>query len=376
MESGTTTEGRWGRRVVSISAVVVVLLVGGAGIGGESEERGDDASESSGGSTATAGSRSEDEETVDEASGLASNFDRAPSEVRSGPIPFTGDLKRLEKSRAEKFLGVLCPEEPVRMKVDGEQMWACRRCPGFTSRGKEEGPLVLDRAIGGDFVDEGERDVFVTYRGCEASNTAHGGAVIFRKDKSEWSVIYRHPGLNPQACLAFRSEDAEDRLICRMRFESEKRVIEKIVDAASGRGLKLLARTVDNTGRCPKRKFVSSYLTAWERADMNGDGRPDLRVEKVQRHRPLGEDNEEPVCELEETGGSWKKARKLEFEYHFDGERLRRKNTEQSSFLEAVRRRAELKAVEDASSDRPDGDEESVESGDDGESSSGEDRSE
>lgn len=376
MESGTTTEGWWGRWVVSISAVVVVLLVGGSGFGGESAETGDEASEPSGGSTATSGSRSEDGEAVDEPSGLASNFDRAPSEVRSGPIPFTGDLGELEGSRAETFLGVLCPEEPVRMKVDGEQMWACRRCPGFTSRGKQEGPLVLDRAIGGDFVDEGERDVFVTYRGCEASNTAHGGAVIFRKVKGAWSVIYRHPGLNPQACLAFRSDDSEDRLICRMRFESEKKVIEKIVDAASGRGLKLLARTVDNTGRCPKRKFVSSYLTAWERADLNGDDRPDLRVEKVQRHKPLGEDNEEPVCELEETGESWEKARRLEFEYHFDGERLRRKNTEKSSFLEAVRRRAELKAVDNVAVDRSDGDEESVEGGDGGESSSGEDRSE
>ena len=277
--------------------------------------------------------------------------DRSPADVREDPIPFEGDLTPLGDGEAEKLLGDLCGDQPARLKVDGEPTWACRVCPGFTTRAGENGPLVLDRAIRGDFLEDGEEVIFVTYRGCEASNTAHGGAVIFRKRKGAWEPHYRHPGLNPQACLVFRSEEHRDRLICRLRYESKGKVIQEIIDAADGDGTETLVRTIDNTGRCPKRKYVSSYLAGWKRGDLNGDGRPDLRVEIVQRHKPLGKNNEKPICRLEQVGGSWKRVRRIHLDYHYDGRRLVKKGAHSEDIrgplpdpaVEAVRQSLKVK---------------------------------
>lgn len=236
----------------------------------------------------------------------------------------SSDLEPIDEKSAKRYLQKICPDAPVRMSLEDrdEEVWACRSCPGFTSLPESEGPLVLEERIRGSFIESGHREDFVTYRGCEPENAAFGGAVIFREQSGSWEPFYRHPGLYPQACLKFTSDDHRDRLACRLRYVGKGRVVEKIVDAATRRGAAKMVRSIDNSARCPTEKFISSYLYGWRREDVNSDGRRDLVIEKIQRHEPLGEDNEKPVCSLEESDGTWDRARKMFIELRFSGRRF------------------------------------------------------
>ena len=266
------------------------------------------------------------EEAFAEAAGGAAGGLRPPADIRQGPILFEGDLEPVGEQRARRLLGALCAEEPVR---DEEHGWHCSTCPVFTSQAGKRGPLTLEQSVEGSFLKKGKKEIFATYRGCEPEHAAEGGAVIFRKHKGSWATWFQHPGLRAQQCLAFRSDKHRDRLVCRLRYVSDNQVIEKVVDAAGGGRYRLMARSTDNTGQCPTHKFVSSYLKGWRREDLDGDGRPDLLVEKIQRYRPLNSNRDAkgrptPVCRLDQVGGQWHAVRRFEIEFHYDGERLKR----------------------------------------------------
>jgi len=267
-------------------------------------------------------------------------FRKSARQVREAPVTFSSELESIDRESAKRYLKELCPETPVSMELKGRDkpVWACRTCPGFTSLPEAEGPLVLEERIRGSFFEEGHRDDFVTYRGCEPSNAAYGGAVIFRKQSGSWEPFYRHPGLHPQACLKFSAESHPDRLACRLRYVSEDRVVEKIVDAATRQGAAKMVRSIDNSARCPTKKFISSYLYSWKREDVNADGRADLVIEKVQRHEPLGDENEDPVCSLEDSDGIWDRARKMFIELRFSGRRFHMHNRRYEPLPAAARR--------------------------------------
>ena len=269
---------------------------------------------------------------------------RPPAEVRGAPRSFEGDLEPLGAKMQRRLLKRLCTDSPEKLDEDSSAeapehaAWACRTCPAFTSRGGESETLTLDRAVRGDFMRRKKKEIFVTYRGCEPVSAVHGGAVIFRKRKGRWHAFYRHPGLNPQQCLKFHSEKREDRLICRLRHESNGKVVQKIADAATGRGMRVLVRSTDNTGMCPRKKFVSSYLRNWKRQDLNGDGRPDLYVEKIQRWRSMGKKHKKRVCRLEQVKGGWSRVRRYEMEFHFIGNQFRQKSKRTTSLLAGASR--------------------------------------
>jgi len=245
---------------------------------------------------------------------------RSPEDVRDGAIEFAGDLERIASDRRRRLLEEVCPGSLGR-RDDGT--WRCTRCPGFTSRAGESGELMLEQSIRGNFFDEKRRELFVTYRGCEAEHAAGGGAIVFRRRSERWRVYYRHPGLNPQQCLVFEADKHPDRLVCRVRAESDGRIMEHLYDTGGGNDVRRLVHAVDNTGRCPDNKFISSYLTDWTRNASGEQGHETLVIHKIQRWREL-DDDRGSACTLSEAGGAWKRHRKLEIVYQFDGEGLER----------------------------------------------------
>jgi len=327
-----------------ITRIVVAVVVGGAVSGSLAETSTSDAGE--------AGERRDREATAersrradaghstesDESSGaerpearpsrsgveVVPSLRRSPEQVRRAPVAFESDLRPIGERRARTFLSVLCSEAPERASLEGrsEEVWACARCPAFTSKAGSEGPFVLDEIVRGSFTAPGEREAFVTYRGCEPKHAAYGGAAILRRRSEGWESVYRHPGLQPQACLSFSAEGHPDRLACRLRYEGSGVVVERVVDAATPRGAARLVQTIDNSAQCPKQKFISSYLVGWRREDVDGDGRLDLVVDKIQRQEPLGGEDDGPVCSLDESDGVWDRARKITFELRFTGEKF------------------------------------------------------
>lgn len=320
---------QWRSYATGLIVGLLSVLLGGTGVA----ETSGDAGSASGRDKASG--RSETNQASVEQANVTRLKLRDPVEVRKAPDPFSGDLAPIGKSLARKLLHKLCPAGPE--KSDGESSdekgWYCPVCPAFTSKAGQKGEMRLERFVRGDFLKEGKKEVFATYRGCEPKNAAHGGGVIFRKRKGKWEARYRHPGFNPQQCLKFEAKKDQDRLVCRLRFESKGRVIDKIVDASGGRGGRTLVRSLDNTGRCPTRKFISSYLMAWKQADVNEDGTPDLVVEKIQRWKPLGKKNKKRICRLDQAGGKWNRVRKYDFEFHFNGHHLRRRKRQHQSLL-------------------------------------------
>ena len=250
---------------------------------------------------------------------------RSPSEVRDGMIQFSGDLEPIDDALAGQLLGRICPDAREQ-REDGT--WYCSRCPGFTSRAGADEPLVLERMRRGNFFHKKRTEIFATYRGCEEAHAAGGGAVIARRRKGEWRVVYRHPGLNPQQCLVFESDDRPDRLVCRVRSVADGMVIEHI-DGTYGDGrVRRLAHSIDNTAKCPDDKFVSSYLSSWKRGEKGESAT--LTIEKIERARPLSNERKS-VCSLSEAGGGWKHQRKIEIVDTLDDEGFDRQEVTKTS---------------------------------------------
>jgi hypothetical protein len=248
-----------------------------------------------------------------------------PEDVRSGPIPFSGDLDEIDPELAENLLGRLCPESPVRAEGDESGEWVCPVCPSFTSRAAIREEWGLTRVARGDFFEKDRDEIFAVYEGCEGEHAAGGGAVMFRRREGRWEVFYRHPALKPQQCLDFESAEHRDRLVCRVRARgTDGQIIERLMDTGGEVGMRRLIRSLDNTATCPSSEFVSSYLAGWSREDVDDDGRPDLKVEKIQRWRGLGD--KKKVCSFAEAGGKWSRHRRLEIVYQFDGDSLRRED--------------------------------------------------
>ena len=250
---------------------------------------------------------------------------RSPSNVREELIPFSGDLEPIDDDLAGRLLDEICPGAREQ-RDDGS--WYCSRCPGFTSRAGADEPLVLEQMRRGNFFHKKRPEIFTTYRGCEEAHAAGGGAVIFRRRKGDWRVVYRHPGLNPQQCLVFEADDRPDRLVCRVRSVADGMVIEHI-DGTYGDGrVRRLAQSIDNTAKCPDDEFVSSYLSGWKRGK-EGEAET-LTIEKIERVRPLSKEGKS-VCSLSETGGGWKRQRKIEIVYTLDADGFDRQEVKKAS---------------------------------------------
>jgi hypothetical protein len=248
-----------------------------------------------------------------------------PEDVRSGPIPFSGDLEAIDPELAKNLLGRLCPESPVRTEGDESGEWVCPVCPAFTSRAPNRENLRLTRVARGDFFEKNRDELFAVYEGCEGEHAAGGGAVMFRQRKGNWEVFYRHPALKPQQCLDFESDKHQDRLVCRVRARGKDgQIIERLMDTGGEDGMRRILRSLDNSATCPSGEFVSSYLAGWSREDVDGDGVPDLKVEKIQRWRGIGD--KKRACSFAEAGGKWSRHRRIEVVYRFDGESLKRED--------------------------------------------------
>jgi len=273
------------------------------------------------------GSEPGDDEPISEKSGAEPTGEPAtplpqhhhPEHVRSGAIPFSGELQEIDPELAENLMGRLCSEAPVR--AEGE--WTCPMCPSFTSRAGVRESWRLTRVARGDFFEKDRDEVFAVYEGCEGEHAAGGGAVMFRRRKGQWEVFYRHPALKPQQCLDFESDKYQDRLVCRVRARgTDGQIRERLMDTGGDAGMRRILRSIDNTATCPSKRFVSSYLAGWSREDVDGDGTADLKVEKIQRWRGLGD--EKKACSFAEAGGEWSRRRRLEIVYRFDGDSLKR----------------------------------------------------
>lgn len=248
---------------------------------------------------------------------------RHPEDVRSGAIPFSGDLEEIDPELAEHLLGRLCSESPVRAEGGESGEWVCPVCPSFTSRAAVREKWRLTRVARGDFFEKDRDEIFAVYEGCEGEHAAGGGAVMFRRRKGQWEAFYRHPGLRPQQCLDFESDKHRDRLVCRVRARGKNgQILERLMDTGGDAGMRRILRSLDNTATCPTSKFVSSYLAGWSREDVDGDGMADLKVEKIQRWRGLGD--KKKACSFAEAGGKWSRHRRLEIVYRFDGDSLKR----------------------------------------------------
>ncbi len=264
-----------------------------------------------------------------------------PEDVRAEMVPFSGELEAIDDALAETLLGRLCPEDLVRAGEGESGEWTCPVCPDFSSRAGEPENWRLTRVLRGDFFEKDRDEIFAVWRGCEGEHAAGGGAVMFRKRKGKWVAFYRHPGLHPQQCVALRADDHRDRLACRVRTRAESgKIVERVVGTRGNGQMRELAKSVDNSGTCPKNRFVSSYLAGWELRE-DGEGPAELTIEKIQRWRELEEGNDREVCALREAGGEWSRHRRIEMSYEFDGESLRRRDVqteEISSKLESAER--------------------------------------
>lgn len=309
MESMESQSVRW----TTVMAAALVCLSAVASV--RAGESGDDDSEHARSSSAATG-------------GTAESALRSPADVRDGAVEFSGDLEPIGDDRVRPLLKTVCPTTLEQTDQGG---WRCGRCPGFTSNAGEPGELTLEQTIRGNFFHKKRPELFTTYSGCEDDHAAGGGAIVFRRRKKEWRVFYRHPGLNPQQCLVFEADKHPDRLVCRVRANAGGRVIEHIYGTGGdGGGLQRLVHAIDNTAKCPDKKFISSYLANWKRQKADKQGHETLVIEKIQRWRPLGK-NRKSACTLSEAGGSWKRHRRLEIVYRFDGEGLERTEVRKQS---------------------------------------------
>ncbi|MFB6350276.1 MAG: hypothetical protein ABEN55_22170 [Bradymonadaceae bacterium] len=263
---------------------------------------------------------------TDSAGGGAETVLRSPGDVRKSAVAFSGDLSRIDTSRARQLLRDVCPGT---LEKADDRTWQCGRCPGFTSRAGQEGALQLEQTIRGDFFRKNRTEIFASYRGCEAEHAAGGGAIVFRRHKKEWQAFYRHPGLNPQQCLVFKADKHPDRLVCRVRSRANGRIMDHVYDTGGDGDMRRLVHAIDNTAKCPDHKFISSYLADWDRSG-GENGQETLVIEKIQRWRKLG-DKRKSVCSLSEAGGAWKRHRRLEIVYRFDGEGLERTEVRKQS---------------------------------------------
>ena len=207
-------------------------------------------------------------------------FGLAPANAAEAHIPTDAE--------AMGILQAVCPGQIRKEASKGGPDYGCGGCPSFTGfAGQDPSPgnapdFDLRQVLEGSFTRPGATEMLAEFFGCEPHVSNFGGTVLFEVTGQKWRRVRYAAGVIG-LMRTYARLDGRDLVLVQAGYTGQGQATNWI--AAYDFSLKpdpgehTLLTLEDNSGNaCEAERVAIGYFDKIEYPDLNGDGKPDLRV--------------------------------------------------------------------------------------------------
>jgi hypothetical protein len=181
----------------------------------------------------------------------------------------------------------VCPKQVKTEALKNGTAYGCGTCPVFTSfHGENLSQLKsptfeLRKVLKGSFTRSGANELLGEFFGCEPHAANFGGTMILGQDASTWKRVRWVPG--PVGLVrTYPGKDGRDLVLSQGGYMGQGEATEWVSTYDFGKAdpatQTLLTVEDDTSNACMLDQVSIGSVSGLEFPDLNGDGKPDLRV--------------------------------------------------------------------------------------------------
>ena len=185
-------------------------------------------------------------------------------------------------------LQIICPGQIRSEVLKNGRDYGCRGCPSFTSFAgqppthEKEPDFEIRSVLKGSFTRPGASEVLAEFSGCEPHASNFGGTLLLEKSGQKWRRV-RYAGGLVGLVRTYAQADGHDIVLDQGGYTGQGTSTGwiSVYDFSSkpDPSEHTLLRLEDTSGNaCQLDRVALAYIEKLEFPDLDGDGKPDLRV--------------------------------------------------------------------------------------------------
>ena len=215
---------------------------------------------------------------------------------------------------AQELLKVICKGSSIDANAR-----SCTPCPSkvYGSNAASAEGMLLTSVMYGKFLSKNETNAILDVQDCEPHVNNFGGSVYLRwKGLTNWEFVRYDAGSRSNDCVKYAARAGHDVRICAGFYAQMGYTIQSFFfadDTRKSSSADWLVTITSNAGQCMDPKLNEFELVRYVSRDLNGDQRPDLRLQVTERHATL------PVQGECSDAINWSAKKTLTLDFLFDG---------------------------------------------------------